>query len=177
MRGGQNTWRAREMTQTGLGRRRTCATACRVSSRLQASIMANPAWRPLPTPPTTPPLNYAVAASDRERERLYPNHHPHLNYDQPPTTLRGGTLLHKGFYDLLAFIPTPSPSRLLWGAEPRAQGVAGPRYEDLPSRNDPPPRPPASVATPPTSPALPKKARRISKDMVSKPMGFVCVLS
>ncbi|KAJ8581448.1 hypothetical protein M405DRAFT_832424 [Rhizopogon salebrosus TDB-379] len=30
--------------------------------------------------------------------------------------LPAGTFLHKGFYDLLAMIPTPSPSRFLWGA-------------------------------------------------------------
>ncbi|TFK68671.1 kinase-like protein [Pluteus cervinus] len=83
----------------------------------------------------------------------------------PKTTLRGGTLLHKGFYDLLAMIPTPSPSRLLWGppAEPEPDAVvAGPRYEDLPASQ------PLSAR-----PVPPKKGRRISKDMVSRPTGFV----
>jgi hypothetical protein len=38
--------------------------------------------------------------------------------DEPPTTtLPGGTLLHQGFYDLLAMIPTPSLSRL-FGVQP-----------------------------------------------------------
>lgn len=94
--------------------------------------------------------------------------------DEPPTTtLPGGTLLHQGFYDLLAMIPTPSPSRLLWGASWNQQAVvAGPRYEDLSPRTDvganiPPPPLPTS--------RFPKKGRRISKDMVSKPTGFMCV--
>ncbi|TEB37406.1 kinase-like protein [Coprinellus micaceus] len=75
-----------------------------------------------------------------------------------------GTYLHKGFYDLLAMIPTPSPSRLLWGPpKPPDEEpvVAGPRYEHIqPLEN-------AAVK------AMPKKARRVSKDMVSKPTGFV----
>lgn len=99
--------------------------------------------------------------------------------DEPPsTTLPGGTLLHQGFYDLLSMIPTPSPSRLLWGNQEPAV-VAGPRYEDLPPsranlvQNVPPP-----AMVPPVSPSSsPKKGRRISKDMVSKPTGFVCVSS
>jgi len=97
---------------------------------------------------------------------------------EPPTaTLRGGTLLHKGFYDLLALIPTPSPSRFLWGAtaDPSPGVVAGPRYEDLPEPNHVPPvqfSPPA-VSLPSPGPVYSKKGRRISKDMVSKPMGFV----
>jgi protein-serine/threonine kinase len=90
-------------------------------------------------------------------------------YDQPPTTLRGGTLLHKGFYDLLAMIPTPSPSRFFWGTPTPV--VAGPRYEDIPAA-------PSNVAKrnelpPPVSPVTPRKGRRISKDMVSNPTGFV----
>ena len=90
--------------------------------------------------------------------------------DLPATTLPGGTLLHQGFYDLLSMIPTPSPSRLLWGN----QEPAAARYEDLPpSRGNlvHNVHPPAIV--PPVSP--PKKGRRISKDMVSAPTGFVCV--
>jgi len=85
--------------------------------------------------------------------------------------------LHKGFYDLLALIPTPSPSRFLWGAnaDPTPDVVAGTRYEDLPDSNRVPPikLPPPSVNLPPIGPVSPKKGRRISKDMVSKPMGFV----
>ena len=96
--------------------------------------------------------------------------------DPPATTLPGGTLLHQGFYDLLSMIPTPSPSRLLWGNQEPVV-VAGPRYEDLPPsrgnlvHNVHPP-----VIVPPVSPPYSsKKGRRISKDMVSAPTGFVCV--
>lgn len=88
-------------------------------------------------------------------------------HDEPTTsTIPAGTFLHKGFYDLLAMIPTPSPSRLLWGA-PTAPTpdpiVAGPRYEDIK------PLPGGAIRS------SPKKGRRISKDMVSKPKGFVYV--
>ncbi|KAF5325825.1 hypothetical protein D9611_000036 [Ephemerocybe angulata] len=74
-----------------------------------------------------------------------------------------GTFLHKGFYDLLAMIPTPSPSRLLWGVPKQGVDpvVAGPRYEHI--------HPPTNAAIK----AMPKKGRRVSKDMVSKPTGFV----
>ena len=121
--------------------------------------LSNPYHNPLPRPPYT-----AVPVDD-----------------QPPAaTLRGGTLLHKGFYDLLTLIPTPSPSRFLWGAnaDPTPDAVAGPRYEDLPDSNPVPPikSTPPSVSLPSSGPVLPKKGRRISKDMVSKPMGFVYVL-
>jgi hypothetical protein len=84
--------------------------------------------------------------------------------DEPTTsTVPTGTFLHRGFYDLLAMIPTPSPSRLFWGTPNNEPGVAGPRYEDI--------KPPPGGAVK----ASPKKGRRISKDMVSKPTGFVCV--
>ncbi|KAK7035458.1 hypothetical protein VNI00_011751 [Paramarasmius palmivorus] len=116
---------------------------------------------------------------------LYPNNPYYSPYSSPdsyiqPTssTLPGGTLLHKGFYDLLSMIPTPSPSKLLWGSQVQQQQqadtmVAGPRYEDLG-----PPQPvtqrnaPLSTS-PPASPVSPRKGRRISKDMVSKPTGFI----
>lgn len=52
--------------------------------------------------------------------------------------LPAGTLLHKGFYDLLTMIPTPL---FQW------------------------------------RPLPPRKNKRISKDMVSNPTGFLCVLS
>ncbi|PFH53787.1 hypothetical protein AMATHDRAFT_187183 [Amanita thiersii Skay4041] len=83
------------------------------------------------------------------------------------STIPSGTILHKGFYDLLAMIPTPSPSRLWWGvAAPRdessrEQPIAGPRYEDMPSSPQTGIRPTA------------RKGRKVSKDMVSKPTGFV----
>ncbi|KAF9244946.1 kinase-like domain-containing protein [Melanogaster broomeanus] len=87
--------------------------------------------------------------------------------------LPAGTLLHKGFYDLLAMIPTPSPSRLFhWGStgqpHPSSQPditAVGPRYDVISPKTNVPLLPPAS------SPL--KKNKRISKDMVSKPTGFV----
>ncbi|EEB96607.1 hypothetical protein MPER_04232, partial [Moniliophthora perniciosa FA553] len=56
--------------------------------------------------------------------------------------------------------------------------VAGPRYEDMrpPQSHFPPPaaqRGAPMSTSPPVSPVSPRKGRRISKDMVSKPTGFV----
>ncbi|KAG2345586.1 kinase-like protein [Suillus weaverae] len=99
----------------------------------------------------------------------YPEY-PHDDYDQTtPTILPAGTFLHKGFYDLLAMIPTPSPSRFLWGGgsnqAPHTDGQLtspGPRHEDIN---------PKSRHMPGSSPL--KKGRRVSKAMVSRPTGFV----
>ena len=159
---------------------------------VQGSVpMANRTSRPLPTPPV--PVNLF---SGTDHNDIYPFSNPYhasqslppfglpgptprTDDGPPPATLRGGTLLHKGFYDLLALIPTPSPSRLFWGASADLppEAVAGPRYEDLPGPNNflrgniaPP-----FVNSPSSVPVSPKKGRRISKDMVSKPMGFVYV--
>jgi hypothetical protein len=149
--------------------------------------MASRPSRPLPIPPVGP-----VNPLGGPYHNIYSPANPYPNPlsrppctalpvdDQPPAaTLRGGTLLHKGFYDLLALIPTPSPSRFLWGAsdDPSPDVVAGPRYEDLPDSNHVPPinLPAFSVSLSPPGPVSPKKGRRISKDMVSKPMGFVYV--
>ncbi|KAJ7902019.1 kinase-like domain-containing protein [Mycena olivaceomarginata] len=131
--------------------------------------MAN-SRRPLPTPPTGPrasPYDSYRGQADI-RPDGYPFSGPYFapySYPQAPqlpTTLPGGTLLHKGFYDLLSMIPTPSPSRLIWGA-PAAEepGLAGPRYEEI------------RQVSPLSSPPPVRKARRISKDMVSRPTGFV----
>lgn len=101
---------------------------------------------------------------------------PGLYDDAPTTTLRGGTLLHKGFYDLLAMIPTPSPSRLLWGSPAAAPEpiIAGPRYEEIAPAQTVRGKP--LLGSPLSAPPIPaKKTRRISKDMVSKPTGFVYV--
>lgn len=91
--------------------------------------------------------------------------------DEPSGSLLRGTLLHKGFYDLLALIPSPqSASRFLWGTAKNFdedRTVAGPRYEDLTSKGHITPTTPASPN------ASPKRGRRLSKDMVSKPMNFV----
>ncbi|TFY69168.1 hypothetical protein EVJ58_g585 [Rhodofomes roseus] len=95
--------------------------------------------------------------------------------DEHPSMLRGGTLLHKGFYDLLSMIPT-TPSRMFWRDE--QEPIAGPRYEDTASQEAEAPRRPAEgpsfpVPTSPTSPTRNLRGRKISKDMVSKPVGFV----
>lgn len=121
----------------------------------------DPYYSPYPYPPFTPG-------------------HMHEDvYDEPTTTLSGGTLLHKGFYDLLAMIPTPSPSRLFWGppaAEPDPV-VAGPRYEDIGPGGPNASGKPAVSGVPLSQNALAlRKGRRISKDMVSRPTGFVYVL-
>jgi hypothetical protein len=68
-------------------------------------------------------------------------------------------------------IPTPSPSSLIWGTPsppppPSTDPViAGPRYEDIGPSSTRPVAPLAST----------RKGRRISKNMVSKPTGFVYV--
>ena len=88
-------------------------------------------------------------------------YHPETYQEPATTSVPTGTFLHKGFYDLLAMIPTPSPSRLLWKAPSHPlilDGfVAGPRYEHQESNIK----------------SVPKKGRRVSKDMVSSPTGFV----
>lgn len=146
--------------------------------------MASPGRRPLPSPPGRPigarpnpypPSDVYTLTDPYFSSYAYPSftpQPPHI-YNEPTSTVPAGTLLHKGFYDLLAMIPTPSPSRLVWGAPaqstPRAPPlepiVAGPRYENI-----------GPSSTRAVAPAVStKKGRRISKDMVSKPTGFVCV--
>jgi protein-serine/threonine kinase len=131
--------------------------------------------RPLPAPPPDHPYSPSPDTPYQTDPYLdsypYPPYiprNPYRQYDEPTTTLRGGTLLHKGFYDLLALIPTPSPSRFFWGAPAPEPVVAGPRYEDQS------PRPPPTSSMSPSPPSA-RKGRRISKDMVSKPTGFVYV--
>ncbi|OCH95179.1 kinase-like protein [Obba rivulosa] len=96
------------------------------------------------------------------------------NFDDHPTTLRGGTLLHKGFYDLLSLIPsTPPASRFLWRAQD-TEPIAGPRYEDIGTNAAPAGRNVSPTLSPAVAaPVKTLKTRRISKDMVSKPTGFV----
>ncbi|KAI6046027.1 kinase-like domain-containing protein [Pisolithus marmoratus] len=80
--------------------------------------------------------------------------------------LPAGTILHKGFYDLLAMIPTPSPSGQLWGSasiQYSSKPVTGARYEEISPKNN------ANF-----SQVLPsffpfKKTRKINKDMVPTP--------
>ncbi|KAF8894073.1 kinase-like protein [Infundibulicybe gibba] len=136
--------------------------------------------RPLPSPPGPPmgsrPNQYSVSrpsdiyslSNPYFSPYAYPPPSPHSPdiHNETATTLPGGTLLHKGFYDLLAMIPTPSPSRLIWGPPPEPV-IAGPRYEDINSS------PNATPTTAEITKSPLKKGRRISKDMVSKPTGFV----
>ncbi|TBU55798.1 kinase-like protein [Dichomitus squalens] len=156
--------------------------------------------RPLPTPPVSPGRNnwegyYPSPGLPGDFPDMYPYgtpymspypYHPNLSpphpttpeYEVPSATLRGGTLLHKGFYDLLSLIPSiPStpPSRLFWPARsqsPENDLIPGPRYEEIPGNGAP--KPPLSPAPPAASPAPRNlKTRKISKDMVSKPTGFI----
>lgn len=149
---------------------------------------SSPSRRPLPTPPSRADIvpqdklaGMFGYSNPNFSQYAYPPFAPSARlpnvYDEPPTTLPGGTLLHQGFYDLLSMIPTPSPSRLFWGAGWNQQPVvAGPRYEDLPAVAPAPTDKIISPTTPPASPTSPlKKGRKISKDMVSSPTGFVCV--
>ena len=158
--------------------------------------MAAPQRRPLPTPPSPYPRYEDIQDVDAPYMSGLPGLFPYYsspfsfpytpfspatpeNNEPPTSTLRGGTLLHRGFYDLLALIPsTPSPSRFLWGgATQDREPVAGPRYEDIPPESIPPQKPLPPSPPPVTSPATRNlKSRRISKDMVSKPTGFMCVL-
>ena len=90
--------------------------------------------------------------------------------EEEPAPLPGGTVLHKGFYDLLAL----TASRFLWG-QPQQKNedlVAGPKYEAMSSQSPPRARP-GPLATPVSPNVSPRKGRRLSKDMVSKPMNFV----
>ncbi|KAJ6484950.1 hypothetical protein DFH09DRAFT_396991 [Mycena vulgaris] len=72
-------------------------------------------------------------------------------------------------------IPIPSPSRLIWGA-PAAEEpglLAGPRYDQIKSAAPPASGPPARQLSLSSNPSPARKGRRISKDMVSRPTGFV----
>lgn len=161
--------------------------------------MASPYGRPLPVPPNTryeagPGMPFLVhnvySNTPKSSADIYANpmhyvpgtpitYHP-ATQASPATQaeqggssfLLGGAMLHKGFYDLLAMIPTATASRFLWGQGPPKDDtavVAGPRYENIPPRS-----PPAAAASPnPNTIATPRKGRRLSKDMVSKPMNFV----
>lgn len=136
-------------------------------AELQRSPMSSADMYSLGSPYYSIPFPYFPFSSRRAQEG-----------DEAPTRsiLSGGTLLHKGFYDLLALA---TPSRLFAVATPSAL-AAGPRYEHIE-----PGSPPAvvmsaaearklNIPTPPPVTPL-RKNRRISKDMVSSPTGFVYV--
>lgn len=155
--------------------------------------MAFAARRPLPVPPLNPQGVYEYAEPlQRSPVSSADMYHPSSPYypsfpyfpfssfpaqaeDDTPTRsiLSGGTLLHKGFYDLLALA---TPSRLIGGTTPSTL-AAGPRYENIAPRSPPNVVMSATEATRPPpvtpTPASPlKKNKRISKDMVSGPMNF-----
>jgi protein-serine/threonine kinase len=160
--------------------------------------MVYSSFRPLPTPPvgaqgyfdldrSRPPGPYNYSGLP-QTSGGYPYPSPRTPIpvqDEPRTTLPGGTLLHKGFYDLLSLIPTPgAASRFLWGGD-APEPVAGPRYEEIgrdnlapaPTAQSPAKATPASPSPRITTSPAKKSGRRISKDMVSRPMGFVYVVS
>ena len=95
-------------------------------------------------------------------------------YTPTRSILAGGTLLHKGFYDLLALA---TPSRFFAAATP-SKLTPGPPYEQLNAGSPPAIVPSSKDAkdlkqfTPGAATPL-RKNRRISKDMVSSPRGFV----
>jgi hypothetical protein len=172
------------------------AHSCRGLCLSSSKTMGYSAFRPLPTPP----LGYAgyfnldsTRSPEDMADPYYFARYPATvaprtpaAYDQRQSTLPGGTLLHQGFYDLLSMIPTPNPSRLISGWTGQRQDIlaAGPRYEEIGSTPTRKPGSPTQLVyptkpiSPPTSPTTipytpPKKGRRISKDMVSKPTNFV----
>ena len=53
------------------------------------------------------PLAYPYRTSLSRPEYRPPGPNLPVDEERPVATLRGGTLLHNGFYDLLALIPTP----------------------------------------------------------------------
>lgn len=96
-------------------------------------------------------------------------------YQQTSKILSGGTILHKGFYDLLAMIPTPASASRFW-ASLTPDPIAGPRYEDQtlkPSPSPPHTNTPNDIIRGAQSPTSKPSGRRITKEMVSKPTGFV----
>lgn len=154
------------------------------------SVMFSQPRRPLPATPDLASAqqqyfnNYGYTSADiyaASSPFLPPAPYPHYASQSQPAreegaaSLPGGTLLHKGFYDLLALIPsTTTASRFLWGPQQNEEEpmVAGPKYENISPRS--PTRPgPTSPASPASPNASPRKGRRLSKDMVSKPMNFV----
>jgi protein-serine/threonine kinase len=97
-------------------------------------------------------------------------------YARTSKILSGGTILHKGFYDLLSLIPTPVSASRFW-ASLTPDPVAGPRYEDQALNTGPGPiisNAPISASPKYVQPSSRKPTGpRITKEMVSKPTGFV----
>lgn len=152
---------------------------------------------------------------------IVPSNAPYIEFGSSPSivglpnisrgTLSRGTVLHKGFYDLLSILPNTASQLRAWtdtrNNNDDEMNMAGPRYDQIPPpssetkplptpvRQTGPPRglidkmsailPPlepqttrlaasisAYFASPP-SPTSPIKPRRVSKDMISSPTGFM----
>ncbi|KZT52106.1 kinase-like protein [Calocera cornea HHB12733] len=86
------------------------------------------------------------------------------------SVLPGGTLLHKGFYDLLAMIPTPRTA-MLWGTS-RSRFPATARPGAVLSKN--PPAAAQNQGYVRVADRAPNAAsrRKLSKDMISSPTAF-----
>ncbi|KAG8830423.1 hypothetical protein FRC18_008122 [Serendipita sp. 400] len=123
------------------------------------------------------PFPYFPFSSNRPINGLETN-----SNDAPVTRsiLSGGTILHKGFYDLLALA---TPSRFFsggtgMGATSGGNGsglAAGPRYEQISPRSPPQVVPSAAVAAKNAQASItgPVKKRKINKEMVSSPTNFM----
>lgn len=168
---------------------------------------------PRPRPDSPPAAPFAFAQGNAP----HPGFRRSVDDAGPSDTGRGtlprGTVLHKGFYDLLSILPNTASQLRAWNApsnnDEEDNIIAGPRYDEIPpppenlsntpsSRQAGPPRglfdrvsailPPlepqttrlaasisAYFASPP-SPNTLSKPRRISKDMISSPTGFMYVI-
>ncbi|KEP50292.1 AGC/NDR kinase [Rhizoctonia solani 123E] len=143
------------------------------------------------TPTTTMPSSSRLPYSPSSRLAYPPpNVAPAMASPITVNSHRNATLVHRGFYDLLSLVPGTAGVGVgtrrgklnnMW---PYDDLVGGQRYEDIPGGRPAPAPPPGGtysrtggIATsPPTraqQPTSPKGKRRISKDMVSQPMGFV----
>ncbi|CUA77053.1 LATS, large tumor suppressor [Rhizoctonia solani] len=139
------------------------------------------------TPAITMPSSSRVAYAQPSR-LPYPTSNVAPAMASPITvnSHRNSTLVHRGFYDLLSLVPGTAGVGVgtrrgklnnMW---PYDDLVAGQRYENIPAGRPAPAPPPggtytraAGAPTRAQEPTSPKGKRRISKDMVSHPMGFV----
>ncbi|KAG8907437.1 hypothetical protein FRB99_004232 [Tulasnella sp. 403] len=137
----------------------------------QASpYFALPSWFRAYYPATNP--TYLTEESNRRLQEEYERQRALQN---PPPPVPGGTILHKGFYDLLALsTPVVETVSRIWNGTPKNETlVAGAPYHQLPTG----PQPQAVQSMPPNPPVVPthtpvKKGRRISKDMIGNPTQF-----
>lgn len=122
--------------------------------------------------PGQAPQTYLTEESNR---RLQEEYERQKFMQSGAAVVPGGTILHKGFYDLLALSqPVVQTVSRFWTGARDEQLLAGQPYEQLPTGG---PSPRVVETLPPVPPTTPKKSRRVSKDMISKPTGFMYVLS